>query len=322
MADIAATYDLVDEATVGGEVVEVVRASHQQGVIDRPLEVSVRSFDGTVLVSDAGIVASGCHAVVGHEVLVATRQVGAGIPVQVAECRRQTVAAVLSRHPAERPERVLQAFGEGDEALAAKHDMGMFEAGIGEPEVIEPMIERLTRDGDAGAAHVGEVRQAEPAWLMRLPEDDLLFLAVNGPPGPDTAFDGAANAGTEFGMTPQHLLEDCDRPDARRRLQQRHDLGVENVGERVGAAALARNLPLRGQPRILLDAIGRGRADRRLRRRDGRRVGLPELHEKPHLVIGYVAAGHKVIPPIGKTTGIPGRPRSQDDALKGSPPTS
>jgi len=29
-------------------------------------------------------------------------------------------------------------------------------------------------------------------------------------------------------------------------------------------------------------------------------------------MIGYVAAGHKVIPPIGKITGIPGRPRSPD----------
>lgn len=41
-------------------------------------------------------------------------------------------------------------------------------------------------------------------------------------------------------------------------------------------------------------------------------MGLTELHEKPHLVIGYVAAGHKVVPPIGKTTGIPGRPRTPD----------
>lgn len=117
-------------------------------------------------------------------------------------------------------------------------------------------------------------------------------------------------------MAPQHLLEDGDRPDRGRRLQQRHDLGVENVGERIGTTSLARNLLLRRQPGILLDAIGRGHADRRLRRRDGRRVGLPELHEKPYLVIGYVAAGHKVIPPIGKTTGIPGRPRSRDDARR------
>ncbi|MCB1467556.1 MAG: hypothetical protein KDK08_10540, partial [Rhizobiaceae bacterium] len=29
------------------------------------------------------------------------------------------------------------------------------------------------------------------------------------------------------------------------------------------------------------------------------------LHEKPHLVISYVAAGHKVIPPIGKPPAYP-----------------
>jgi len=29
-------------------------------------------------------------------------------------------------------------------------------------------------------------------------------------------------------------------------------------------------------------------------------MGLTELHEKPHLVIGYVAAGHKAIPPNRK----------------------
>ena len=33
-------------------------------------------------------------------------------------------------------------------------------------------------------------------------------------------------------------------------------------------------------------------------------------------MIGYVAAGHKVIPPIGKITGIPGRPRSPDKRPK------
>jgi len=33
----------------------------------------------------------------------------------------------------------------------------MLKTGIGEPEVIEPVIEPRTRDGDAEVAHVGEV---------------------------------------------------------------------------------------------------------------------------------------------------------------------
>ena len=58
---------------------------------------------------------------------------------------------MLPRRPAERPQGILQPFGQGDEALAAEHDMGVLEAGIGQPEVIEPMIERLAGDRDTQA---------------------------------------------------------------------------------------------------------------------------------------------------------------------------
>ena len=54
---------------------------------------------------------------------------------------------MLARRAAERPQRVLQALGQRHEALAAEHDMGMLEAGEGQAEVIEPVIER--RAGDA-----------------------------------------------------------------------------------------------------------------------------------------------------------------------------
>jgi len=60
------------------------------------------------------------------------------------------------------------------------------------------------------------------------------------------------------------------------------------------------SLLLRRQSRIALDPIGRCQADRCLGRRSGRRVGLTELHVEPHLVIGYVAAGHKAVPPHRK----------------------
>ena len=53
---------------------------------------------------------------------------------------------MLPRHAAQRPQRVLQALGQRHEALAAEHDMGVLEAGEGEAEVIEPMIERNAGD--------------------------------------------------------------------------------------------------------------------------------------------------------------------------------
>jgi hypothetical protein len=70
---------------------------------------------------------------------------------------------VLFRHAAQRPQCILQTFGERHEALAAEHHMGMRKARGGEPEVIEAVQERHARDGDAKTVHVGEVRQAHPS---------------------------------------------------------------------------------------------------------------------------------------------------------------
>jgi hypothetical protein len=86
-------------------------------------------------------------------------------------------------------------------------------------------------------------------------------------------------------MAADHLLENGDRAQAGGCLQHRHNFSVENISERIGPSAPSRSL-LRRQLRILLDAIGRSNTDGRLRRRDGRGVGLTELHVEPHLVIG------------------------------------
>jgi len=51
--------------------------------------------------------------------------------------------------------------------------MGMLEARAGQAEVIEPVIERRARDGDAQARHIGEIRKPKPAWRMRLREDHI-----------------------------------------------------------------------------------------------------------------------------------------------------
>src|SRR3954470_3438421 len=103
------------------------------------------------------------------------------------------------RDAAERPQRVLQSFGQRHEALTAKHDMGVFPAREGQPKVIEPMIERLTGDADAALAHIGEIGQPEPARRMLLPENDVLFGAVERPPGADASLQSAPYAGVDLG---------------------------------------------------------------------------------------------------------------------------
>src|SRR5436190_10534698 len=106
---------------------------------------------------------------------------------------------------------------------------------------------------------------------------------MNGPPRADPPLQGPANAASQFRVASDHLLENGDRSKAGGCLQHWHDLGVENISERIGSSASSRGL-LRRQLWILLDAIGGGNADGRLRRRDCRGIGLMEPHVEPHLV--------------------------------------
>ena len=197
----------------------------------------------------------------GAQRLVAPGQVLAGFAIEIAEGGREAVAAVLARRAAEGPQGVLQPLGEGDIALAAEHDMGMLEARIGEPEVIEPVIEGLAGDGDGQIGHVGEVGQAHPAGLVHLPEDDLLLGAMERPPGSDAPLQGAADAGAELGMAADDLLEDGDGPQARGGFEQRDDLAVPDASPADRGAAARAGLLLGRQPRVLLDAIGGGWAE-------------------------------------------------------------
>src|SRR5690348_14390066 len=50
VASIAAPDNLVDEASIYLERVEIARAAQQQRVLDRPLQMAVRAFDRAVLV--------------------------------------------------------------------------------------------------------------------------------------------------------------------------------------------------------------------------------------------------------------------------------
>ncbi len=88
---------------------------------------------------------------------MAPRQILDDIALEVAKRHRQTVAAMFRRRAAQGPQRVLQPLGEGDEALAAQHDLGVLPAGEGKADVVEPVIERHAGDRHTERAHIGEV---------------------------------------------------------------------------------------------------------------------------------------------------------------------
>ena len=172
---------------------------------------------------------------------------------------RQAVAAVFRRRPAQAPERVLQAAGQGGEAFAAQHHLGMGPAGEGQPEVIEPMVQRLAGDVDAQAAGVGEVRQALEARRVVLAEDDIALRPMLRLPMPHPPFQRAADAVRQAGVAALHFLEQGDRPQPGHGGQHRHHLRLPDRRQRIRPAAATWQYLLRGQPRISLQpAAGAG----------------------------------------------------------------
>src|SRR5208283_1684150 len=131
VAGVLTTDDFVEERSIRGQILEVDRTAHQQRVPDRVLQVTVGTFDPAVLVRNTAVVARRFHAIVAAQSIVAAGEVLAGFMVEIAEGRRQTVAAMLERSAAECPQRVLQPFGECHVTLATQDDMNVLKARAG-----------------------------------------------------------------------------------------------------------------------------------------------------------------------------------------------
>src|ERR1035437_3023908 len=99
------------------------------------------ALDGAVLVRDAAVVTGRHHAVMSDKRREAAGQVLDIRPGQIAEGRRKAVAAMLQGNPAQLAQGVLQAAGQGRVTLAAQYDLGMFEAGKGECEMVKPVFQ-------------------------------------------------------------------------------------------------------------------------------------------------------------------------------------
>src|SRR6201987_5424948 len=199
-----------------------------------------------ILVRDTQVVAGRHHVVMSHQRLIAQRQIFLSVAVQIAECRRETIAAMLARRAPERPQRILQTLGQRDKALTTEHDVGMLEAREGEPEVVYPMSQHDTGDGDAEYARVGEVGQAKPAGFVLLTKDHIQLGAGQGSPAAHSPFQRAPNAGADLRMAAPYLVEHRNGPNARSRLQDRHDLAVPNLRQGGRTPPASRRLLLRG----------------------------------------------------------------------------
>ena len=69
---------------------------------------------------------------------------------------------------------------------------------------------------------------------MLLAEDNILLRTNERSPRAHTSLQRAPNAGADLGMTPPDFFEYGNSPDTGRRLQDRHNLAVPNLGQRVG----------------------------------------------------------------------------------------
>ena len=247
-----------------------------------------------VLVRLAGIAAAGEQAVVGAKVVVSHRDVLRRLGVEVAIGRRQAVGAMLARHAAKGPERVLEVLGQRREALAAEDDGGVLPTAVGHDEVEEPVRERRAGDGDAELSGVGEVRQRHAARLGRLAEDHVSGCAVERSPISHATLQRAPDAVVGEGIRIGHLqmAQERDRLHGGIGLQDRQQHRLPDRLDRIGNGTATLRLALRRQARIDVDPASGALAEPGPGSGGSLAVTKSVLHVQSHLLVGDGFARH------------------------------
>ena len=125
------------------------------------------------------------------------------------------------------PEGVLEPLAETLETLG-KADRGGLPIGIGQDEVIDHVIKRLTSQGDPQVVHVREVRSAQLTGPVDLVEEDLLGRTLGCFPGFDLALQGAElDVGKSAWEATLKLLEESLGLESGIELQQIAKLGPD-----------------------------------------------------------------------------------------------
>ena len=283
---VAAFAHLAQEDHVRFRAREIVAAAQEQRLLHGTFEAMMALLDVAVLVPLARVDRLRFHPVVRHHRLITARE-----KLRSRSLHRQThaIRAMLGRHSAQCPHRVLKAFAEARETLreAERH---VLPVRVRQHEVVDQVRERLAVDRHAQFGQVREVGGAEPAGRMVLREENLLVRPARGLPVFDPALQRAQLAIIELlRMTPLQFLEERLGFPARRRFEQFFDFAPD-LAERIVPRPMRsrRRLlcPLRGQPIRVPNLPCRLAIHARLRRRKTqRRLLAKPLPQRPNLSI-------------------------------------
>jgi hypothetical protein len=251
-AGIELTEQLPQEGAVLVTAGEVPTAPQQQRLLHGLLEAMVPLLDVAVLVGVVRLDLLGDQPIMIHQALVTLREVL--LLGQVVDRRAQPVGSMPLGHAAQFPQRILQALTQALEALR-EADRRRLPVRVAQHEVVDQVVERLTLDAHAQAAHAREVRGRQPARFVHLGEEHLLRWPGQRSPAPHLPLQAPQLPVRELArMAPLQLAE--DRLGLQARLIHQHRLHLlPNTDERIDARPpvvrprrCARQLP---QPPIL-----------------------------------------------------------------------
>lgn len=196
---------------------KVAAATQVQGLVHGRLEVSMRRLAVAVLVRLADVDPLARQAVVFQQTQVPRLKFAFGR--QVVDRRGETIAAMPTRHAPQFPQRVLQAVGQGLERFRRAHRHRL-PVRVGQHEVIDQVVERLTENRDSQRVHVGEVRSRQIPRVMHLLEHHRAGRAEQRSPLLDTPLERAAVARVQLPrMLALEPVEQRLRLQTRLRLQ-------------------------------------------------------------------------------------------------------
>jgi hypothetical protein len=175
---VAAFTHFPQEGPIGFPIGKIPAAAQQQRLFHRSFEAMMALFGVAVLVTLARIDRLGSNSVVRHHRFIAARE-----KLGPRGLHRQThaIAAMVGRHAAQGPHRVLEPFAKTLETLR-KTKGHVFPVRVRQHEVVHQVRERFAVDRRAQIGHVREVRGAQLARHMLLREEHLLVRPARGPP--------------------------------------------------------------------------------------------------------------------------------------------